>query len=265
MHHLQKSGICRHLGSPRGGPVSFGKFLLLLPEKNLFNQCMDKKYPLILIAILVILILGLAIMSQKKSSNPPAKNPTTSTTAEKNPIENANYKYFYPINNYEGRLTVRWFGKYVSASEKPPTCGRTFVGFHDADDLEIFKGEVNETVPVYAIADSKLIEFSEVAGYGGLLVLEANINGQKYTLNYGHIKLSSVRFQKGDDVPAGAQVAELGQGCSAETDGERKHLHFAIHKGDGVDVRGYLNSEQELASWENPKEFLQNLQAVNKK
>jgi len=52
----------------------------------------------------------------------------------------------------------------------------------------------------------------------------------------------------------------LGKGYSDETDGERKHLHFAIHKGTKIDVRGYVQTKGELQDWLNPLPLLDNLQ-----
>jgi len=45
----------------------------------------------------------------------------------------------------------------------------------------------------------------------------------------------------------------LGDHESAETDGERKHLHFGIHKGSDIDMRGYVAIEEELENWIDPQ------------
>jgi hypothetical protein len=41
----------------------------------------------------------------------------------------------------------------------------------------------------------------------------------------------------------------LGKGFSSETDNARKHLHLGIHKGKGINYRGYVNTQAELESW----------------
>lgn len=53
----------------------------------------------------------------------------------------------------------------------------------------------------------------------------------------------------------GEQIGVLGEGGTTETDGERKHLHFAVLKGESVDLRGYVSTKEELAKWENPTWF----------
>ena len=62
-------------------------------------------------------------------------------------------------------------------------------------------------------------------------------------------------------IKAGDIIGYLGQGCSQQTDFERKHLHFAIHKGDSIDVRGYVPTLNELSSWLDPKIELRKLLA----
>jgi len=43
--------------------------------------------------------------------------------------------------------------------------------------------------------------------------------------------------------------AVLGKGYSAQTDGERKHLHLGIHKGTNVNLLGYVQNSQALSQW----------------
>lgn len=38
-------------------------------------------------------------------------------------------------------------------------------------------------------------------------------------------------------------MANLGNGYSSDTDGERKHLHLGIHLGEVVDIRGYVQKK----------------------
>jgi murein DD-endopeptidase MepM/ murein hydrolase activator NlpD len=163
---------------------------------------------------------------------------------------------FYPMSNYPGRITFRWYGKLVTTTEQAEPCGAKFSGYHTADDLETTSAEKNTNVPVFAISDGTIAQIGRVSGYGGLIVLRTTINNQNYTLYYGHIDLSSTNLSSGDTVKAGQKLSNLGAECSLQTDGERKHLHFAIHKGTGIDVRGYVQNLTELANWINPKNFL---------
>jgi hypothetical protein len=55
-----------------------------------------------------------------------------------------------------------------------------------------------------------------------------------------------MEFEKGDP------LALLGTGYSSETDGERRHLHFAVLSNDRVDIKGYVQSESDLSGWIDP-------------
>ena len=44
-------------------------------------------------------------------------------------------------------------------------------------------------------------------------------------------------------------MAVLGQGYSAETSDERKHLHLGIHKGSGIELKGYVSNKDQLTEW----------------
>ena len=59
----------------------------------------------------------------------------------------------------------------------------------------------------------------------------------------------------GATVKLGQQIALLGDGYSDETDGERKHLHFAIIPGESSNLKGYVQNESELSGWIDPLEF----------
>jgi len=56
----------------------------------------------------------------------------------------------------------------------------------------------------------------------------------------------------GKKVTMGEMIGVLGTGGTAETDGERKHLHFDVVKGDRVDIRGYVQTQAELSGWIDP-------------
>jgi murein DD-endopeptidase MepM/ murein hydrolase activator NlpD len=69
---------------------------------------------------------------------------------------------------------------------------------------------------------------------------------------YGHLKLISVTASAGDTLKAGDTIGLLGADKSAETSGERKHLHLGIHKGTSVNILGYVQDQAELAGWIDP-------------
>lgn len=187
--------------------------------------------------------------TETQPAPPPAPAPTPSG-------------YFYPITRYESRITNRDHGKSTTvADSRGFPCGGQFEGIHVGDDLEVSSEEVSQEVPVFAIADGSVVQASVVGGYGGLLVTKHTINDQALTIYYGHIDLGQLKVKKGEAFKAGQLLTYLGDQCSSETSNERKHLHFAIHKGSSVDVRGYVKTQAELANWLDPTEFLKSLKA----
>lgn len=177
---------------------------------------------------------------------PPSTNPT---------VPPVSTKYFYPISNYDQRITAKTFGQLITPEDaKKLPCGALFSGFHTGDDLETTPEEANQDIPVYSIADGKVLSVSHISGYGGMIVASYILGPQQVTAYYGHIDLASATIKPNEDVRAGEKLAILGKACSAETDFERKHLHFALHKGTGVDYRGYVSSASELSDWLDPQE-----------
>lgn len=153
-----------------------------------------------------------------------------------------------PIEGYFERATYKVFGEYYSDR---------FVGWHSGDDVE-FVDTVKE-VPVVAIANGTVTRVDTVGGYGGFLSILFSIDGREIHAIYGHIDLSSTALTVGQAVTKGQFLANLGEGESAETDGERKHLHFGLYEGTDLRVRGYVDTEAELAEWINPSEFFVSL------
>lgn len=153
-----------------------------------------------------------------------------------------------PVDEYFERCTVKPFGKYVSDR---------FIGYHAADDIEYT--DIAEEVPVYAIADGIVLREGWASGYGGLLTVKFTIDGREVTALYGHLDLSSSTLVVGQEVEQGQFLADLGDGESSETDGERKHLHFALYEGSELRTAGYVQSEAELAEWINPSVFFESV------
>ncbi len=197
---------------------------------------------------------GSAVTGIQSATNPPtsATTQSTQTTAS----------YVYPLPDYDRRVVLRGFGEYVTAADKSEfPCGASFEGYHNGDDLELLDDELPKDVPVHAIAAGTVRQTGTVGGYGGLIVIEHTLAGQTVTANYGHVNIQTATVQVGDRVRAGQTIANLGEHCAASSGGERKHIHFALHKGPAVDVRGYLSTQADLANWLNPKEALKKLNA----
>jgi len=213
----------------------------------------------IIIIIITLLALGTAFYFST------TKTPVTNITGQKNTtadVVTPASAYYYPMTQFNQRIKIRSFGTVVkTGDEKKLVCGNIFNGIHTGVDLEILSGEQDKEVPVFSIADGKIVQSSWVSGYGGLVVIDYFLNGASFTAYYGHLNINTVKYKTGDQVKAGAVVGYLGKACSQETDYERKHLHFALHKGSKVDLRGYVNIKPELANWVDPAQELATLKA----
>lgn len=160
-----------------------------------------------------------------------------------------------PIDGAKARITKKPFGILIDKQNSPVQPER-FSGYHTAVDLETNSDEQNVDVSVKALCEGKLLSARIASGYGGVAVQSCVLDGQNVTIIYGHIKLSSMSAKVGDVLKAGDFVADLGKGFSRETDGERKHLHLGIHKGQSVNILGYVGSQLELSSWIDPVKYL---------
>jgi hypothetical protein len=154
----------------------------------------------------------------------------------------------WPIENAKQRITKKAFGLRVSPGDSPISPER-FSGYHTAVDFEILSGEEDATVAVYTICGGPIKTKRAASGYGGLVVQSCLINDSPVTINYGHVKLSSITATVGQYLAPGATLGVLGEGYSKETDGERKHLHLGIHKGSVLDLSGYVPNENALKDW----------------
>lgn len=153
-----------------------------------------------------------------------------------------------PVADFKSRVTQKPFGIYVTPQDSPIQPER-FTGYHTGADAEY--QDVADDVPVYAVADGKVVLSKTATGYGGIFMIEIELNGQAHTVLYGHVRPSSLP-KVGAQVTKGEQLALLGTGFSTETDGERRHLHFAILATNALDIRGYVPSKSQLSGWLDP-------------
>jgi hypothetical protein len=153
-----------------------------------------------------------------------------------------------PLEKAEERIAKKPFGIFVSPVDSPISPER-FTGYHNAVDYEVFEDEKEASVPIMAVCGGKLLEKRNVAGYGGLAIQECLFENQPVVIYYGHLRLTSIKQEVGSYLLPGEQFAVLGQGFSSETDGERKHLHLGVSKGEKTDVRGYVPNKSELENW----------------
>lgn len=162
---------------------------------------------------------------------------------------------FYPIENFQTGITLKPFGGY-STPRTSPIPNERFTGYHTGVDIEIPENIQDKEIPVYTIAKGTVKIVRSADGYGGVILIHHEIDGQAYSAVYGHIQFSSAKVKVGDIVTPGQKIAVLGKGNSPETDGERKHLHFSIKPGPNLDIKGYTSTELDLKNWLNPEEFL---------
>lgn len=156
-----------------------------------------------------------------------------------------------PIDRTDERVTRKPFGILIDP-ETSPVQPERFRGYHAGTDFEIFPEEAEAAVSIRAVCDGTLVAKHIARGYGGVIVERCELGGETVTVVYGHLAIESVKPGVGDDVERGAVLGQLGAAGSAETDGERKHLHLSIHRGEAIDIRGYVSRQAELSQWIDP-------------
>ena len=201
------------------------------------------KIVIISLGILILIGAGIIIYVERPATN--KSNSTQPATAQS--------QFALPVVNYKTGQTKKHFGQYITPQNSPVQPER-FTGYHTGVDIE--QVQDNTDVPVYAIADGTVRYINYVSGYGGVIVIQFDYNGQAYTALYGHIRLASATAKVDGKVTKGEKLAVLGAPYSSETNGERKHLHFSIHKGSSIELRGYVQNQSELSSWIDPNTII---------
>lgn len=157
-----------------------------------------------------------------------------------------------PIGEFRSRITKKPFGILITR-ENSPVQPERFSGFHSGVDVE-YTDKLDVDIPVRAIAPGTVVHSGRAAGYGGVLVISHQIGSASTLALYGHLDPSSLP-KVGSEISAGQRIGILGEGGTTETDGERKHLHFALIKGQSVNLKGYVKTKSELSGWEDPLAF----------
>ncbi len=162
-----------------------------------------------------------------------------------------------PLHNAYNRPTPLHFGLYVTSDPKhnPIDPPERFAGYHAGLDFEIDPSEKDVDVPVYAICEGTVIFSGFAQGYGGLLIHRCKFQEQDVTVLYGHLKVEGLP-EIASTVHPGDQIGVLGADRSRDTDGNRKHLHFAIHKGRQEVMLGYVQTPEELDQFLDPSVVL---------
>lgn len=200
-----------------------------------------------------------------------SSNPSTFFVIAKNPLLSqdefsnfTNSMFFYndqktifpPIADWQTRVTKKPFSTEVSPQNSPVENER-FSGFHTGTDFEIEPNELEEDIPVHAVCYGEIIQKGIASGYGGVIVQKCHLNQQPTTVVYGHLSFSAeFSREEGFYLTPGQLLATLADEKSEQSGDERKHLHLSIHKGETIDLRGYVQDRAELENWLDPEEFL---------
>ena len=95
--------------------------------------------------------------------------------------------------------------------------------------------------PILAAADGTVTVAEFTGGYGGLIVIEHTIDGQKIATAYAHMWQHGIHVKAGDQVRAGQHIGDVGS--SGYSTGA--HLHFEVRQGgtngDFFDPAAWLN------------------------
>jgi hypothetical protein len=225
---------------------------------------MKKRTTLILMLILAFGVAFLALYSQRNNQlekkiilsqkiNESSAPQETALEQNKSKIqaENKIPDFLPPLDLARERVTKKTFGLFVTPQNSPVQLEK-FRGYHTGTDFEIFPGEDNIDIPVKAVCSGNILMKKIATGYGGIMVESCSLNGEPITVVYGHLKLANINYNVGDKINTADVLGILGKGYSAETSGERKHLHLGFHKGAAVNIFGYVQNKSELSGWLDP-------------
>lgn len=160
-----------------------------------------------------------------------------------------------PLDRPGERVTKKPFGILITPEHSPVQPER-FAGYHVGTDFEVFPEELSRDVIVRAVCDGALVLKRQADGYGGVAVQRCELEGKPITVVYGHLELSSIGVDSGEELKRGDRLGLLGADKSTETDGERQHLHLGFHWGAATDIRGYVGDRRLLSDWLDPCQYV---------
>ena len=201
----------------------------------------------ILILAGLIIVVGVIVFLSLRPRLGGGSNPAIypSPLAVSTPTSTPESTLAEPVAQFKERVTKKLFGIYITPQNSPVQPER-FTGYHTGADAEY--QDISTDVPVYAVADGTVVLAETASGYGGVFMMEIDLAGIKHTILYGHIRPSSLP-SVGQVVKKGDQIGLLGTGYSTETNGERRHLHFAILSDNRIDIKGYVQNQNQLSGW----------------
>lgn len=94
-----------------------------------------------------------------------------------------------PIAEFETRIIKKPFGIYITP-QNSPVQPEKFQGYHTGSDIEY--EDVDSEVEVFSIANGKVALSRWVSGYGGVIIISHNIEGENILSLYGHLDPNSL-------------------------------------------------------------------------
>lgn len=91
-----------------------------------------------------------------------------------------------------------------------------------------------EGKPIFATRDGKVIAAGPASGFGNWIVIQHEVDGQRYDSVYGHMYNDGVLVKQGDEVKAGQEIGAIGN--AGQSTGP--HLHFEIWRGGHRQMAG---------------------------
>jgi len=196
----------------------------------------------------------LEIKSENNENNNNGENHQKTTIYPEEPAGKNENIFSPPLDQPAQRITKKKFGDFITPQNSPVQPER-FHGYHTGIDFEIFPDEKEKNIEVMAVCQGPIIYSNTVKGYGGVLIQKCWLENSFITVLYGHLNLERSISSDNKVLQAGERIGFLGQGYSDETDGERKHLHLSFHKGEELELRGYVPEENMLTEWLDPCKY----------
>lgn len=215
---------------------------------------MKKRQALCTVPLLVLLFIGVYALFRSINDTPYPQQETIVTKSDSISEDSSKKSeptprpYQEPVVEFEDRASKKKFGVFITPTNSP-TPPERFSGYHTGVDVEF--DDVQEEVTVSAITNGTVLYSGFVNGYGGVALITHTIKGAPRTVVYGHLDPASLLGAQ-TKVKKGQSIGVLGASRTTQTDGERKHLHFAILSDTRQDFRGYVQEESQLSGWLNP-------------
>lgn len=146
----------------------------------------------------------LTALTRQTSASPDAAKPAVPETSR--------IVFPLPAGTYTGTDSFGWRTDPVTGAQ----------AFHSGSDLAAPAG-----TPILAIADGVVSFAGERGTYGGLIVVEHTVGGERIASYYAHMYDDGIHVTVGESVAAGQHIGDVGS--AGKSTGP--HLHLEIHPG----------------------------------